>query len=471
MTYNTIIELSADDTARFEVVSNERINDRVYTNVTLEACGITDCILSNCDYTRADILSTTFERCSLTDVNFTKADICTLCATSTSFTNVIFNEATITDCEFIDCTFTNCKFKHNALERCLFKECRFVTTVFEAGSIYLNEFNSCIFNSELNDTFKYSLFNECIFTNKKIADELLYNNLFIQDKPISVYKSASSDNIDKTAVFKKYCCEYNTGNISLNNYFYSSITATAALVYEGIITRIEHFEFLKKVLAVLKEISTLTIIQSIFMLDRIEFQTDASGYTKVREKVSELINTLYFEYLQRVKTLPRVSVKKSYKKSYCKFIFKTEPKVEISKLLNDAANELGIKEKVSRRAHTEIGSFIEFIEIVEQAKPLIDIIVSIVGLALTGIATGRAIKKKNTNDKETSCSANPIVVNTYNIVSGNNFYISDAITQNYTIAVGKAFLDNKLVASNDFGGYTKDNIDSVEFNVDVPNNL
>lgn len=470
MTNNTIIELSAGETARFEVVSNERINDRVYTNVTLEACGITECILTDCDYSTADILSTTFEKCSLTDVNFTKADICTLCATSTSFTNVIFNEATITDCEFIDCTFTNCTFKHNALERCLFKQCRFVTTDFEAGSIYLNEFNSCIFNCELNDNFKYSLFNECIFTNNTIADELLYNNLFIQDKPISASKSSSSYNIGKTAVFKKYCYKYNTGRISLNNYFYSSITATAALVNEGIITRIEHFEFMKKAIAVLKEISTLTIIQSIFMLDRIEYQRDASAYTKVREKVLELVNTLYFEYLQRIKTLPKSNLKKTYEKSYCKFVFKTEPKVEISKLLNDAANELGIKGNVSRRVRTEIGSFIEFIEIVEQAKPLIDVIISIAGLALTGITAGAAMKKNNNNDKETNCSENPIVVNTYNIVSGNNFYISDAITQNYTIAVGKAFWENKLVASNDFGGYTKDNIDSVEFNVDVPNN-
>ncbi len=140
-----------------------------------------------------------------------------------------------------------------------------------------------------------------------------------------------------------------------------------------------------------------------------------------------------------------------------KITYEHEPEIEISKIINSVLDKMGIQSVKAVRISTEKGSFIEVIEFIQEAQPLIQILLSIatgvvVPLIVNKNKTSSSKPAKSQNAVEQSQATQPTIINNYYITQ------NQTIINNCVSCTMQVFAENDITASTNFKGYSRDNV-------------
>lgn len=472
-------DLCERDTASFLVFENESVSNRDLSYVTFDTCTIAFSNLNNVSLKNSDVVGTTIEKSSLSSVDFSHSDICSIFCKNTKLGNVIFDVSAIKDCEFLFCEFDNCSFEHVAMTYSKFEKCIFRNIKINQSSSYLNNFINCqFFNCQFNGNFFYSLFVDCEYSYEFISGKLLVHNIFI---PTVKYELPEKETLHQELVEKKMfinieILKLNQALIDPDRFIFESLIAIHKLISNSILVRTEQIDFVRNFSETLfskNMVCTITIIQAISIIDRIfeDTYSNENALRKSTDKLNHLKNTFFLEYVNRVNSTPTFTIDFTHTQpTFYKFIYEEEPKVEISEIINKTLQKMGIKSVKAIRVSSEKGSFIEFVEFIKNAEPLIQIILSLTTGAVIPIVVEK-IKKKNEKDKPstnnfTDCKGdnniviNNICLNLINVSSNQDCYS----------AAAQVLLENDVTASTKYKGYSRENVRSIEIVVNDDQN-
>ena len=474
-------DLKNGETTSYLVYENEEICDCDWGSVTIDTCHITHTSISNVILVNSDIIGTTFEESSFNEDDISHADICTISSEKVQFNRVIFDVSTIRDCEFSFCEFCECTFEHVAMTYSKFENCVFRNIIINQSSSYLNNFINCKFiNCQFRGNFFYSLFINCEFTHEFITDKLLAYNFITPTDSVTSY----DDNIfEKELVYNNMFInievyKLNHALIKPDMFIFETFIAIHKLLSHSIVVRMEQIEFIRKVSEFFCQknmIATITIIQAISIIEKIFNETyeRPSSIKKSKDKLNQLKNTLFLEYINRINETPALTIDftKSQPIIY-KITYENEPDIELSYIINTALQKMGISSVKAKRISSENGSFIEFMQFIKEAQPMIQLILSFTTGVVIPIVAGKIKKKKEKNSQ-------PLIDNSLNY-NGNNIIVINNLNMNLvnlssnqecSSAIAQALLENSITVQSDFKGYSKDNIRSIEVVVNDEDNI
>lgn len=464
-------DLRKSDTASFLIFENESINNRDWNSVTFDTCTLTASNISEVSLKNSDVVGTTIEISSLTDVDFSHSDICSTICKNTKFENVKFDVSTIKDCEFSSCEFENCSFEHVAMTYSKFEKCIFRNIKINQSSSYLNNFLNCEFVScQFLGNFFYSLFVDCALNREFLSGKLLAHNIFIPavKHELSEEVSLHQELIEKKMFINIEILKLNQSLIDPDRFIFESLIAIHKLISNSIVVRIEQIDFVRNFAETyfLKNmIRTITIVQAITIIDKIfeDTYSNENALRKSTDKLNQIKNTFFLEYINRINTMPALTIDFAHTQpTLYKFIFEEEPEVEISKIINKTLQKMGIEAVKATRISSEKGSFIEVVEFIKNAEPLIQIILSLTTGAVIPIVVENFKKKKDkdkpsTNNNTNYNGANFIVINnpSFNLINISS-------NQDCYSAAAQVLLENDVTVNTNFKGYSRANVRSVE---------
>ena len=472
-------DLRKSDTASFLFFENESISNRDLSNVTFDSCTIVSSNLNEVSFKNSDVVGTTIESSSLKDVDFSHSDICSILCKNTKFENVIFDVSTIKDCEFSSCEFANCSFEHVAMTYSKFEDCILRNITIVQNSSYLNNFTNCQFiNCRFLGNFFYSLFVDCEYNQEFISRKLLVHNIFT---PAVKNELPEEENLRQELIEKKMfinieILKLNQALINSDRFIFESLIAIHRLISNSILVRIEQIDFINNFAETFfskNMICTITIIQAISIIDKIfeDTYSNENALRKSTDRLNQLKNTFFLEYINRVNTTPIPTIDFTHVQpmSY-KFTYEEEPEVEISEIINKTLQKMGINAVKAMRVSSEKGSFIEIVEFIKNAEPLIQIILSLTTGAIIPIVVEKVKKKK---EKDESSANNIINYNgENNIVIKNLCFNLINITSNQDCysAAAQVLLENDVTVNTNFKGYSRENVRSIEIVVNDDQN-
>lgn len=292
------------------------------------------------------------------------------------------------------------------MTHCKFTNCRFKNISIEQSSSYLNEFSDCKFEiCSFKGNFFYSLFYNCnlcsnIFTETIRAFNALLNSTEPANK-IKNEKILKSLN-DNNMFLNIEIYRLNLKEIKIDTFVFESIIAISQLIRHNIVIQLEQIEFLQKIIeytCVHDPIPLLTIQQSISVIDRIfkDFLVDYISVIKAQKYLNQIKNTMYIDYMCRINTLPKIKefgVNNKNNATY-KITYKTQPSLQIVDIINRILANLNESSIKAKQIKTEEGSFIEFISLLKEAEPLIQIILAFTTGVLTPVALERVRTKSS----------------------------------------------------------------------------
>ena len=480
-------ELQPHQAIRYLNIRNESANYQNWDSATMEGCRLFGCNVSNTSLFSTDIISTSFMDCSLSHDDFSHADICSIVAASTKFNSINFNIATMRDCEYQSCYFCNCTFEHIAMTHTKFVSCCFENIIITQSSSYLNEFHDCTFkNCHFQGNFFYSIFSNCIICSNFTPIELKGFNAFFHCNESVDILSKSSDVLSylkenylflNIEIFRLNCNE-----INLDTFILESLIAISQLIKHNVVVRLEQIDFIQKLFVYacqMSKLSPLTMHQGISVIDMI-FESPSSEYAalqKSQQCLNQLKNTMYLEYMRAMSNIPKITTI-DYSSPHIilyKITYEEEPQLPISEIINQIFDKLKMHGFKAERIKTEKGSFIEYIQLLNEAEPIIQIILSLTTGAIVPIAL--ASIKNNKKHKESSSERSqhvniinsninsPTIVNNYNIVLSN----FEPQTQHAALCITQVLSQNNVSAANGYLGYSQGNIRSIE--IITPENM
>lgn len=465
---NDLKSLCVKDSLRYVVCDDEQITSADWESVTIDTCRIIKCQLQKCSLINADIIGTTFTGCTTEKVDFSHTDICTLIVRSTSFISDLFDISTIRDCEFSDCEFDSCSFEHAAMTHNKFINCTFNNITINQSSSYLNEFISCTFiNCSFKGNFFYSSFINCNTQTEFLSTRLLGYNILLPSRACIAEPDYLSKLKDKKMFLNIEIYKLNTNNINSDTFIYESLIAIHQLISNDILVRSEQLEFIQMITThyiKCNQLSTFSILQAITIIDSIfeESKKDLAAFLKAKDNLNLLKNILFLEYVNRINNLPALTIDYTHSQPCTyKITYEHEPEIEISKIINSVLDKMGIQSVKAVRISTEKGSFIEVIEFIQEAQPLIQILLSIatgvvVPLIVNKNKTSSSKPAKSQNAVEQSQATQPTIINNYYITQ------NQTIINNCVSCTMQVFAENDITASTNFKGYSRDNVRTIE---------
>lgn len=464
---NELHNPEANATLSYTNYSNENVKDAQWNSVTIESCEISSCIIQNVMAQNSDILGTNIVDTDIKKTDFSHSDLCSCIFKKILFQNVLFDISTIRDCEFEACVFVGCSFEHTAMSKAEFRNCRFEDITINQSSSYLNKFINCIFeNSYFHGNFFYSIFLECKNTDKLLSERLFTFNLSDTANGKIDYKDEVVEKLKSGFLFLNMeIYRLNTGAISPESFLIESLIAINKLVSKGILLRSEQIEFVDNVAfhyINAGKINTISIVQAITIIDAIFQNTDTKNlaFIKAKELLNQIKNKLFLEYISRSSNVQVLTIDfDNPLPCIYKITYEEEPEVEISTIINTILQRMGKDSIKAARIKTMHGSFIEFVSFFEQAKPIIDLITTLLTGAAIPIITEK-IKNKKEKAKEPTPQIN---ININNITVLNNHEIeSNTVNQSWSNAAVCSLLDLGVTQDNNYRGYSKSNIRSIE---------
>lgn len=460
-------------------INGENVISANWESVTIEGCVISDCSISDTSLFSSDTICTSINTCKFSNINFAHSDICSIIAIDTEFKNVDFSTAAMRDCEYKSCVFSNCKFEHIAMTYTKFSDCIFKNIIIEQSSSYLNEFYNCIFeNCHFEGNFFYSIFYNCILCDNLFPSKLKAFNALMDN--VEPENDDNSEDIisylEKDFLFLNIeIYRLNMLEISMDTFVLESLFAISQLVKHNIVIRLEQIEFLQKIFEYtcqFYQLPLLTIQQGINIIDKI-FEASPSNYIslqKLQQCLNQLKNSMYLEYVKRINNLPKLS-STDYTASQTmiyKITYNEEPTIQLSDIINKILKKLNINDVTAKRIKTEKGSFVEFIELLNAAQPIIQIILSLttgvlVPIVLEKIKSG---SKKQQDNPQTTQNLNAINsnINSPTILYNYNIILSDFDLQTQHVAqiASQVLTESQMSAVNGYLGYSIENIKTIE---------
>lgn len=464
---NKLNNLKENGTLSYTNCESETIKSAQWDSVTIYSCRIISCLILDAMAKNSDIIGTNIDNAEIQNTDLSHSDICSCIFTKVLFKNVSFDISTIRDCEFESCTFVNCSFEHTAMTNTKYKDGRFIGISIKQSSSYLNTFLNCIFdNSTFCGNFFYSLFLECKNTEKLLSENLFtYNLIDMSDSKIQ-YNDDMVENLRSSFLFLNMeIYRLNSGAISSESFLIESLVAINKLISKDILLRSEQIEFVEKVAfhyINVKKINVITIIQAIAIIDEIFKNSDYTNATflKSKELLNRIKNNLYIEYI-KISNSTQIYTLDFEKPLPCiyKITYEQEPEIEISTIINTILHRMGKDNVSTERIKTMRGSFIEFISFFEQAKPLIDLITTL----LTGAAVPIVVEKIKNKTKKNKEQMSQVNININNITILNNYEVENyRVNQAWTNAAVCSLIDLGITQDNNYRGYSRDNMRSIE---------
>lgn len=471
-------ELSINKSIRYKSINKETADLSDWTSVTIEGCVLNGCNIINTNLFSSDLICSTLSFCKFCNVNMEHSDICSIIISDTAFENVDFSTATMRDCEYKNCTFIVCRFEHIAMTHCKFTNCTFKSISIEQSSSYLNEFCDCQFKScYFKGNFFYSLFYNCnlcsnIFTESIRAFNALLNNTesinITEDEKMLNYLN------DNNMFLNIEIYRLNLKKIKIDTFVFESIIAISQLIRHNIVIQLEQMEFLQKIIeytCIHEPMPLLTLQHCISVIDRIfeDFLVDYISVIKAQKYLNQIKNLMYIEYVCRINSLPKIKefgLKNKNNTTY-KITYKEQPSVQIVEIINRILLNLNKSSIKAKQLKTEKGSFIEFVSLLKEAEPLIQIILAFTTGVLTPVVLEKVKTKSQKNTKPQSSNTINITnskINCPTTVYNYNTIIQEfnSETQYVVNATSQALNEYSINAENEYLGYSKDNVIKVE---------
>lgn len=472
-------DLRKSDTASFLIFENESIGSRDWSSVTFDTCTIAFSNINEVSLKNSDVVGTSIESSSLTDVDFSHSDICSILCKNTKLENVIFDVSTIKDCEFSSCEFENCSFEHVAMTYSKFENCIFKNIKINQSSSYLNDFKNCQFiGCQFLGNFFYSLFVDCKFNCEFISGKLLTHNIIMPTvkHELPEEEALLQELIEKKMFINIEILRLNQALIDPDRFIFESLIAIHKLISNSIVVRIEQIDFVRdfaETYFLKNMIRTITIVQAISIIDKIfeDTYSNENALRKSADKLNQLKNAFFLEYINRINTTPALTIDFTHTQPMLyKFIYEEEPEVEISEIINKTLQKMGINTVKATRVSSEKGSFIEVVEFIKNAEPLIQIILSLTTGVVIPIVVENIKKKK---DKDKSSTNNGTNYNGEKIIVINNpslNLINISSNQDCYSAATQVLLENGITVNTNFKGYSRENVRSIEIVVNDDKN-
>ena len=184
-------------------------------------------ILSNCDFSGADLENANLDKCKINDSIFNNTCLegaslvfCSLSSSAFDKANlksIIARESSIDDINFINTNLKEADFSHCKLAKCNFSESKLDSIKIDMSDIFSCKFNK-ISSVDLNITnteFLKSIFNSSVF-KKSLLQNLNFNNCYLQDFEISS-SSMNTVNITRSNIAKFSLNDTKVSRINLSN--------------------------------------------------------------------------------------------------------------------------------------------------------------------------------------------------------------------------------------------------------------
>ncbi len=471
-----------------EIYSYLFLENNEYSNIDLHSITFKNCIIKSIDFKKtvfanSDFDSSNIESCIFEAQSFQNSDIISSNFENCKFTKVSFKGATISNNTFYNCTFISCNFNHVTMSESNFINCRFEKIILRQSSTSLNTFSQCHWaNSNLQGNFVYNLLIDSVFDNSSLNELILSSNFGITNDNL---KSLGIDDsnlyeiqdklINKKELLNVAIIELNSNKNCYENSIVFCINLFLTQLQNNVIVRSEEIRFVELVLSYLitsEEIAPITIIQLLSLIDTFnKNKSNNIAINKAKTNINIIYNTLLKSYHDYVENLNE-SLLYTYSNNSnikIKFVFEKRPSIETCELLSSLQQHLSISSDSPKQIKTEFGSFIEWISAPDNIIKCLQLLVSIIGVAINVIHKKPKNSKKYNSDKEVSQSnvtnnqnrnnETNIVLNIPNIITKQINQVQTEKDISNTINV---FVINDMTIQNNYHGFNKQNIKNIE---------
>lgn len=466
---NYFVNVTCKDTVSYIYIEGETIVEKDLTELNLIGCNINSCSFINTVMKSSDVNGTIINNCVINNLDWSYTDFCSITVQNSVFINVDFGMSIMNNCKFVNCKFTHCNFNHIAMNNNIYEQCNFEHIKLLQSSTYLNNYNLCFFSEcDYDGNMYYNMFTDCQFVKTKFAVKLFSSNFWGQFSDFGTIGFDSNDleKLQNQMSERNLLIDYVTLKLNLEkNYdtaMFQYIISIYKLLESDIFIRDEQINFIYNVLNYLvdnKLICPVTCVQMLSVTQHIySVFSDNESFKKCEKMLNLLLNKLNVIYQKMGQEVNYPQNDSEDKSNIVKIIFEQEPAVEVCTLINQIKQNLKIDAPDAVRIKTEKGSFIEWIQCYESVLGCLQLFIDVLGL---GITIHESLKRKEesiSNDENmeiTELDQSELLKIVNSTIKKQQFNPE----VNTTL---KIIFKNDIVAKNDFRGYKKSNIRSIE---------
>lgn len=480
-------ELIFDEYYSYLFIEKQDYINKDFHSISLKNCIIEKSDFSNTLFANADLDSLNLNECVFGDQSFQNADIISCHFMNCTFVSVSFKGATMTSNTFVNCTFVSCNFNHVTMSDSLFTDCDIEGVNLRQSSTYLNTYLNCSwFKSQISGNFNYNLLIQSSFRKTSINPILLSSNFGFTEKNLydlkidyeAVYDLQQTE-LERKELINAAIIELNSNKYSYDKSMVFCIDVILRQLNNNIIVRAEEIRFIELVLNhLLKEqmIAPISIVQMISLLERFFSKAEANtAIDKSKNSLNYIHNTLFIAYQHFVNSLEETNYNhsESNRRVTIKITFEKRPEIETCKLLSSFQDVFSMPKYPIYQIKTEHGSFIEWIEAPDNILKCLQLLISIIGLAIS-IRSYKKMTNKKTNKKSDDDSEpngnnqenrqqiynNMLILNIPNSINNQIQHVQTEKDISNTINV---FIANGLTINNDYKGFNNCNIRDIEY--------
>lgn len=477
-------ELIFDEFYSYLLIEKQDYKNKDLHSISLKNCIIEKSDFSNTLFANADIDSSNLNECVFSDQSFQNADIISCHFMNCTFVSVSFKGATMTSNTFVNCTFVSCNFNHVTMSDSLFTDCDIESIILRQSSTYLNTYLNCNWNkSQISGNFNYNLLIQSSFRNSNVNLNLLSSNFGFTEKCLHDLKINYEDvyvlqqtELERNELISAAIIELNSNKYSYDKSMVFCIDVILTQLINNIIVRAEEIRFIELVLDhLLKErmIAPISIVQMISSLERFFSKAESNtAVDKSKNSLNYIHNTLLIAYQSFVNTLAETNYDHSVsnQRVIIKITFEKQPEIETCKLLSSFQNEFSMPKDSLCQIKTEHGSFIEWIEAPDNILKCIQLLISIIGLAISIRSYKKKksnkntdedlVTNKNTQDNQQQINSNTLILNIPNSINNQIQHVQTEKDISKTINV---FIVNGMTINNNYKGFNNCNIKDIEY--------
>ena len=492
LNYNSLLGLNAD-----EIYTYLLIHEQIFDDIDLHSISLKNCVLEKCTFEKTILANSDLDSSQISDsifsnLSFQNSDIVSCNFENCTFKKISFKGSSFSNNTFSNCKFLSCDFNHVDMHNSTFLNCVIEHMYVRQCSTSLNYFIECTFiQSKINGNFFFNILMNCIYKDTEIDISLVSSNFGIRQASLdqlnfSLYNLQDLQDklVRNNDLFGAAVIELNTNDCSYDYSMLVCLQATFKQIENNIIIRSEELRFIELLLDYFVAedlLAPITIIQLLSLVEKI-LNSNINNIAKSKSTLylNYIYNVLFKAYQQFVSDLHNTLSEMANDKLpvTIKLTFENEPNVEMCAILTDFQKQLNIDSPAPVRIKTEKGSFIDWIQTHDEILKCLQIIISIIGLAIKLKPSSKKISSKSSSNNEAHKSEKSNISqdnssNNSNIFSSNGDVlvqlpgsiirqINQVQTEQAISNAVNVFVINNMTINNNYHGINKYNIKNVE---------
>lgn len=467
-TTNFFKNITSKGTISYNYIESEKIIERDLTELSLIGCNINSCIFKNVVMISSDVDGTIVNNCTFDSSDWSYTDFCSINVRDSIFININFGMSTMNNCHFDNCKFIYCNFDHIAMNNSTYERCEFEYIKLLQSSTYLNFYNKCTFSKcNYNGNMYYNIFSDCQFLKTKFSLKLLSYNYWgaYCDFEAIGFDSNELEVLQNQVLEQKLLINSVTIKLNLEKDFDIAMLQYMFAIYKllenDILIRDEQISFIYHILNFLVDndlICPVTCVQMLSITQHIYNVFNNNAFQKSEKMLNLLLNKLNILYQEIGQEVNYQQNDSNDSLNVIKIIFEQEPAIEICTLINEIKQNLNIEGPAAVRIKSEKGSFLEWIQCYDSVLGCLQLLIDVLGLGIAIQGFHKRKKEKDASDDNfemTEFDQKELLKIVNNTIKKQQFNPE----VNTTLQV---ILKNDVVAQNNFKGYKKSNIRSIE---------